>query len=154
VQTRAVAAGALAALVDRELGARLDPYREAPLRLTIANEGGAGRLILTWSHPLMDPHGSEYLLRLLTELDEQQGGALAWPTAPLLVAPPDTRSLRERGALASRGAAQLRRLTPAPTLPLRHGSAVSRSSATWNAVAPRGRLQSDGGPLGSARLAY
>lgn len=129
--TATIAAGGLQALVDQELSVRLDPYREAPLRLTLADAGGAATLILTWAHPLMDPHGSEYLLRLLAEIDEHPDGAPIWPTAPLLVAPPETRSWRERGALASRGAAQLKTLAPvAPTslaaAPLRRATGQRR----------------------------
>lgn len=116
MSTRTIAPGGLQALVDHELVAPLDPYRETPLRLTLATEGHATTLILTWAHPLMDPHGSEYLLRLLAEIDDDPDGAPIWPTAPLLVAPPEARSWRERGALASRGAAQLKNLAPiAPT---------------------------------------
>ena len=118
VRTQSLAAGELRALVDRELVARLDPYREAPLRLTLADENGATHLVLTWAHPLMDPHGSEHLLRLLAELDEQRDGAPPWAKPPLLVAPPETRSFRERGALASRGAAQLKSLAPIPPISL------------------------------------
>jgi hypothetical protein len=62
----------------------------------------------------MDPRGGEYLLRLLAELDEHPDDPAPWRRAPLLIAPPDPRPLRERGALASRGAAQLRTLAPDP----------------------------------------
>jgi hypothetical protein len=64
----------------------------------------------------MDPHGSEHLLRLLAEIDGDAAHAL--PTAPVVVAPADVRSFRERGALASRGAALLRALAPTPPISL------------------------------------
>lgn len=113
-----VDAGGLDGLVDRELATPLDPYREPPLGLTLADENGATRLIVTWAHPLMDPRGGEHLLRLLAELDEHPTDVAPWPTPPRLVAPAETRSLRERGALATRGAAQLRTLAPVPPISL------------------------------------
>ncbi|MEO6025605.1 MAG: hypothetical protein ABIR79_01910, partial [Candidatus Binatia bacterium] len=114
VRTTALATGeTIGALVDRELDAPIDPYREVPLRITIVTDGAASHLVLTWAHALMDPHGSEHLLRLLAELDERSPDAPRGD-APLLVAPPDGRSFRERGALASRGATHLRRLAPTP----------------------------------------
>jgi hypothetical protein len=116
---------AVAALVDRELAATIDPGREPPLRLTLAADGARTHLVLTWAHALMDPHGSEHLVRLLATLDE--GGPFA--TAPVIVAPPDTLPLRERGALATKSVAQLKALAPVPPVSL-----ASRPHAT----APRG----------------
>ena len=114
VRTTTLATGAtIGALVDRELDTPLDPYREVPLRITIVAAGAASHLVLTWAHALMDPHGSEHVLRLLAELDERPSDA-APAGPPLLVAPTDPRSFRERGALASRGAAHLRSLAPVP----------------------------------------
>jgi hypothetical protein len=118
VRTRRLAAGELGAFVDRELGTPLDPHSEAPLRFTVVNEDGTTRLVLTWAHALMDPHGSEYLLRLLADLDERLDDTAPWVTPPVLVAPPETRSFRERGALASQGAAQLRSLAPVAPISL------------------------------------
>ncbi len=104
VRRLATAPGGIGALVDGELAAAIDPRRAPPLRFTIVAD--PPHLVVTWSHALMDPQGSEHLVRLLAALDESPA-ALRAP-APLVVAPPDTRSLRERGALASRGAAHLR----------------------------------------------
>ena len=114
VAATTLAAGGLGAFVDRELGSPIDPRREPPLRITIAADDAAARLVCTWAHPLMDPHGAEHLVRLLAELDEHPGVDHPWAAPPLLVAPADARPLRERGALASRGAAELRTLAPIP----------------------------------------
>ncbi len=113
-----LAADGVPGLVDRELANRLDPWREPPLRVTVASGDAGAALILTWAHPLMDPRGSEYLLRLLADLDDHPDDATPWPRPPLLTAPGDAGAWRERGALASRGAAQLRELAPEPPLSL------------------------------------
>ncbi len=118
VRRTPLAAGGLAALVDHELDVPIDPRRETPLRFTLADSGGGCALVLTWSHPLMDPRGGEYLVRLLAELDEHDGATPPWPRPPRLVAPPETRSWREQAALASRGAAHLRGLAPVPPVSL------------------------------------
>ena len=102
------------------------------MRLTLADEAGAARLVLTWAHPLMDPHGSEHLLRLLAELDEHAAVRRRGRAPRSLVAPPETRSLRERGALASRGAAQLKSLAPVAPISL----AAARGNADGAASAP------------------
>lgn len=111
-----LAPDALTALVDHELAAAIDPRREPPLRLTLAADATRTHLVLTWAHALMDPHGSEHLLRLLATIDEH-AGALPAPPA-LVIAPSDARPLRERGALASRSVAHLRTLAPVPPLSL------------------------------------
>lgn len=100
--------------VDRELEHAIDPRRTPPLRIAVADDGARSTLVLTWAHALMDPHGAEHLVRLLATLDEHPGSDAPWTTSPLLTAPPDARPLRERGALASRGAATLRGLAPVP----------------------------------------
>jgi hypothetical protein len=107
---------ALRALVDRELADPIEPRELPPLRLTLAADGSRTCLLLTWAHALMDPHGAEHLVRLLAALDAEPGALLAPP--PLVVAPPDTRSLRERGALAKRSVAQMRTLAPVPPISL------------------------------------
>lgn len=121
------AVNALGSLVDRELAATIDPRREPPLRVTLAADGAHTHLVLTWAHALMDPHGSEHLVRLLATLDEND--AAAFTTPPVVVAPPETRPLRERGALATKSVAHLKRLAPVPPVSL-----ASRPRAT----APRG----------------
>ena len=128
-RTIALAADGLDALVDRELDDPIDPRREPPLRLVIADGGDASALVLTWAHALMDPHGAEHLLRVIAELDDAETTGGAPPRAPLLTARPDPRPLRERGALASRGAAHLRTVASVPP----------RSLARAHAGAPSGR---------------
>src|SRR5205085_2222838 len=71
VAAKTLAAGEVAAFVDQELGAPIDPRRETPLRITIARDGSSTRLVCTWAHPLMDPHGAEHLVRLLAEIDDR-----------------------------------------------------------------------------------
>ncbi len=122
IESAPLGADTLAAVVDRELAVSIDPRREPPLRITLVDDterararGDArGALVLTWAHALMDPHGAEHLVRLLAEIDDRPADTPPWPTAPLLVAPPDPRPLRERAALASRGAAALRARAPVP----------------------------------------
>jgi hypothetical protein len=114
VTSKTLAAGELTTFVDQELETPIDPRRAVPLRMTVANDGTAARLVCTWAHALMDPHGAEHLVRLLAELDERPGVDSPWATPPIVVAPADARPLRERGALASRGAAELRALAPVP----------------------------------------
>lgn len=126
------APNALGSLVDRELAATIDPRREPPLRLTVAAEGPRTHLVLTWAHALMDPHGSEHLVRLLATLDERGADALA-TVPPVVVAPPETRPLRERGALATKSVAQLRALAPVPPVSLgsRPHATVPRGPRHW-----------------------
>lgn len=112
--TPTLAAAGIEGLVDRELAQAIDPRRAAPLRMAVADDGTRSCLVLTWAHALMDPHGAEHLVRLLAALDEHPGNDAPWTTPPVLTAPPDQRPLRERGALASRGAATLRGLAPVP----------------------------------------
>ncbi len=176
IATTTIAPGGLTATIDRELAHVLDPRREPPLRVTLAAGGDATSVVLTWAHPLMDPHGAEHLLRLLAELDEHSGRVPPWPTPPLLAAPPDLRPLRERGALASRGAAHLRSLAPVPprslasaprrrrrprvrreraaaplALPFRRRSAAGGSGAPRHGVAARGRRAGDDRALRATR---
>ena len=133
VRAATLGPGGLGALVDHELAAPIDPYHDTPVRFTLAPTGDGSVLLVTWAHSLMDPRGAEYLLRLLAELDEQPADGIPWTHAPLLTAPLDARSWRERGALASRGAAHLKQLTPvAPTsLAGRGASAAERRHRRW-----------------------
>jgi hypothetical protein len=116
--------GSRAALVralETELDTAIDPRREPPLRLTIIDlerdherpwsDRRAVRsvLVLTWFHPLMDPRGGQNLLGHLAELD-RHGGEGWRDTPPSFEAPPDTRSLRERGRIARRSVEYMRSL--------------------------------------------
>lgn len=130
VAAAALDAGDVDALVDRELADSIDPRRAPPLRLTVATAGARSALVLTWAHALMDPHGAEHLVRLLAALDEHPNGT-PWKIPPLLTAPPDTRPLRERGALASRGAATLRSLAPIPPRSLARATASTAGPRHW-----------------------
>jgi hypothetical protein len=114
VAAAALGADGVPGLVDRELATAIDPRREPPLRITLAEGSGRSTLLFAWAHALMDPHGGEHLVRLLAALDEHPGASAPWSAPPLLVAPPDSRPFRERGALATRGAATLRGLAPVP----------------------------------------
>ena len=150
IATTTIAPGGLTAMIDRELARGLDPRREPPLRVTLAAAGDATSIVLTWAHPLMDPHGAEHLLRLVAELDEHSDRVPPWPTPPLLVAPPDLRPLRERGALASRGAAHLRSLAPVPprslaSAPSGHASGAGARPRHW-------RFRFAAGPAPADRL--
>lgn len=112
--TPAIGKGGLADLVDRELATPIDPRREPPLRISVAAGGAGAALVLTWAHALMDPHGAEHLVRLLAALDATPAPHHPWAVPPLLTTPPDPRPLRERGALARRGARVLGSLAPTP----------------------------------------
>lgn len=145
VQSVTLDAGGLGAFVDREIGTPIDPYRDTPVRFTLAPTDDGSVLLVTWAHSLMDPRGGEYLLRLLAEVDEQPNDAPSWGRPPLLTAPADARSWRERGALASRGAAHLKQLAPvAPvSLAARGDGGSGRRHRRW---------RFDPGPPSSDRL--
>ncbi len=148
VVTTALGTGpeALRALVDRELADPIDPRDAPPLRVTLAADGARTHLLLTWAHALMDPHGAEHLLRLLATLDEHPSAPLAPP--PVVVAPPEARSLRERGALARRSVAQLRTVAPVPPISLAAAPypGASRVPRHW-----RFRFGADGAPTDRLR---
>ena len=116
----------VASFVDRELATPIDPRREPPLRCAIVTGNDATHLVLTWAHALMDPHGAEHLLRMLATIDD--GPSHTPPAAAVLTAAPDVRSFRERGALASRGAAHLRSLAPTPPLSLAAARPMPRAA--------------------------
>lgn len=147
--TPSLDAGGIERLVDRELACVIDPRREPPLRMALAGHGTHSTLVLTWAHALMDPHGAEHLVRLIATLDEHPASATPCTTPPLLVAPSDERPLRERGALASRGAATLRGLAPVPPRSL--ASAPSRRSVNAAPRHWRFRFATDGQPVERSR---
>jgi hypothetical protein len=105
--------------IERELNARIDPWREAPLRLAIVDGGrvsvpASSTLLMTWFHPLMDPRGGQNLLGHLSRLDERPA---PWdPSTAQPAIPPDTRPLRERGRIARRSLEHMRTLAAAPPL--------------------------------------
>jgi hypothetical protein len=103
--------------IERELNARIDPRREAPLRVAIVDRTSepspaASALLLTWFHPLMDPRGGQNLLNHLARLDANPA---PWvPSRAELVAPPDARPLRERGRIARRSLEHMRAIASVP----------------------------------------
>jgi hypothetical protein len=109
----------LAAELVRELDTRIEPDREAPLRVVLLDgppaPGNAGSsLVLTWFHPLMDARGGQNLLAHLNHLD-QHAGRTPWNgDAPAFVPERDRRSLRERGRIAGRSLKYMRTLAPEP----------------------------------------
>jgi hypothetical protein len=96
--------------LETELNAAIDPRRAPPLRLLIAD----ATLVLTWFHPLMDPHGGQNLLMHLAHLDEHETEVPWNGTPPPFVGDADPRSLRERGRLARQSVAYMRTLTAVP----------------------------------------
>ncbi len=125
IRTSTTAAGTAHALVDRELDAAIDPRREPPLRITLLDD--PPHLVLTWAHALMDPRGAEHLVRLLAEIDESGAPSMR----PSVIAPPDPRPLRARGALASRGAAHLRTVASEPPRSLARDGAAGSTKRHW-----------------------
>ena len=100
-------------LVEAELNLAIDPYREAPLRLTVVDVAGEqGALILTWYHPRMDPRGGQNLLAELGGLDAEDGTPTSQEPAAAGDAAP--RSLSERGRIARKSLAYMRTLAPFP----------------------------------------
>jgi hypothetical protein len=105
------------ALLESELRAVIDPRREPPLRAMVverAEPPARTALVLTWFHPLMDPHGGENLVGHLAFLDAHGGDAPWGARPPAFVATPDRRPLRERGRLARRSVDYMRSLMSRP----------------------------------------
>jgi hypothetical protein len=100
--------------IDAEINTAIDPRREPPLRFLILDGApevaGAGALVLTWFHPLMDPRGAQNLLHHLAHLDRHAGDAPWGSAVSLFVRPPDSRSFRERGRLARKSLEYMRTL--------------------------------------------
>jgi hypothetical protein len=100
--------------LDAEINTAIDPRREPPLRLLMLDgapdTGGAGVLVLTWFHPLMDPRGAQNLLHHLAHLDRHAGDAPWDGAVPVFVRPADSRSFTERGRLARKSLEYMRTL--------------------------------------------
>jgi hypothetical protein len=102
--------------IESELNAGIDPRREPPVRVLLAEcDGGEPRtsaLVLTWFHPFMDPHGAQNLLLHLSRLDRES--APGEPVAPRFTRSADPRPLQERGRIARRSLAYMQTLAPIP----------------------------------------
>jgi hypothetical protein len=100
--------------IDAEINTAIDARREPPLRLLILDGApervGAGVLVLTWFHPLMDPRGAQNLLHHLVHLDRHATDAPWGSRVPVFVRPADSRSFRERGRLARQSLEYMRTL--------------------------------------------
>jgi hypothetical protein len=104
-------------LLETELNASIDPRRDPPVRFLVVDGGakpGAGLLVVTWFHPLMDPRGGQNLLVHLAALDPENGWTPWGERSPAFVAARDARPLRERGRLARQSLAYMRTLAPVP----------------------------------------
>jgi hypothetical protein len=111
----------LRVVVEAELNTPIDPRRDAPLRILLADGPDVDQhfVVITWFHPLMDPRGAQNLLVHLAHVDASNGHP-PWSGAPPTFVPPphpDPRPLRERGRIAQRSVRYMRTLTPAPVSP-------------------------------------
>jgi hypothetical protein len=127
VRRQAIAtAEGLRQAIDAEINTAIDPRREPPLRVLMLDGApelvGAGVLVLTWFHPLMDPRGAQNLLHHLVHLD-RQADASPWSTVPVFVRAADPRSFRERGRLARKSLEYMRTLPRAQPVSPTKGSA-------------------------------
>ena len=110
-------------MLTTELDTPIDPRREAPIRiLTLDVEGGetrgAGVLVLTWFHPLMDARGGQNFLDLLIRCDGADGERPWDEASPALVPDPDGRTLKERRIIAKKSLNYLRAVSPEPPVSL------------------------------------
>ena len=102
-----------------ELDTRIEPAREAPLRVVVLDgegEHAAARsfVVLTWFHPLMDARGGQNLLAHLNHLDGRDGEPPWGGTPPAFVPDRKPRPLIERGRIAGASLKYLRTLAPVP----------------------------------------
>jgi hypothetical protein len=110
---------ALHAELETELNTAIDPRREPPLRFAVLDgapgaTGPQSSLVVTWFHPLMDPHGAQNLLAHLAHLDESEG-RMPWTGAiPGFATEPDPRPLKERGRLGRMSQRYMRALVLEP----------------------------------------
>ncbi len=113
---------AILGVAEEELNDRIDPWRVPAVRLVVLEGTGDGRggLLLTFSRPLMDPHGCDTFVAQLDELDRSPGTS-PWPDRPAFESPPDPRPLRERGPIARRSQGFMRSLAVSPPLSLGRG---------------------------------
>ena len=100
--------------LDAEINTAIDPRREPPLRVLLLDGApgadGAGVLVLTWFHPLMDPRGAQNLLHHLSHLDGHAGDQPWGSTLPAFVRETDAWSFRDRGRLARKSLRYMRTL--------------------------------------------
>jgi hypothetical protein len=108
----------LADSLTRLLNRALDPRREPPLRMTVIKAPVNSTLIVTWSHPLMDPRGVELFVAMLLAA---AAGDHTWLAARTIVPEPESRPLRERLNLARNGLQHLHALTKPPCRSLARG---------------------------------
>lgn len=106
-----------------ELNGRIEPRREAPLRVVLLDgppdaTGAVSLLVLTWFHPLMDARGGQNLLAHLNHLDRRAGEAPWGGEPPAFVAERDPRPLRVRGRIAGGSLKYIRTLAPVPPVSL------------------------------------
>ena len=123
---REIAVGSPEALrrtLARELDARIDPRREAPIRfLVLDGTPGTSFLVLTWFHPLTDARGGQNLLLHLNHLDQHRDEAPWRDAPPAFVAERDPRSLVARARIAGGSLKYMRTLAPEP--PVSPGTAL------------------------------
>jgi hypothetical protein len=110
---------ALHAELETELNTAIDARREPPLRFTILDgvvdaAGPQSSLVVTWFHPLMDPHGAQNLLAHLSLLDESDGRTPWGGAIPGFATDRDPRPLKERGRLGRKSQRYMRALVPEP----------------------------------------
>jgi hypothetical protein len=114
--------------IDAELNTAIDPRREPPLRVLVLDGapdlvGGAGVLVLTWFHPLMDPRGAQNLLHHLVHLDRHASEAPWGDAVPVFVRGADPRPFKERGRLARKSLEYMRTLPRVQPVSSRKGGA-------------------------------
>jgi len=110
----------LQSFLEHEMGDRIDPWSQAPLRLSLVSEPDRARsaLVVTWSRPLMDPRGAEHFLARLARLDETPDWRFSeWSP------PPETLSVAEFARVGR--SARDRMKTLAPQAPVSPGRAVA-----------------------------
>ncbi len=108
------------AFLEGEMGARIDPWSQAPLRLSIVSspDGPRAALAMTWSRPLLDPRGAEFLLARLARLDDEPGWRFpAWSP------PPEKLSVAEFARVGRSARDRMKTLAPEP--PVSPGRAVT-----------------------------
>jgi len=108
--------------IEAELHSAIDPRREPPLRLLVADRGdtpdaAGSALVVTWFHPLMDPRGAQNFVAQLACLagDGHNGHGPRDASAAAFAPDRDhVRPLRERGQQARRSLEYMRALSITP----------------------------------------
>jgi hypothetical protein len=110
----------LQSFLEDEMGDRIDPWSQAPLRFSLVCEpqGERSALAMAWSRPLMDPRGAESFLSRLARLDEEPGWRF-----PEWSPPRETLSVAEFARVGR--SARDRMKTLAPEAPVSPGRAVA-----------------------------